>query len=50
MKFVLILIVAVYVLAVLVQLRGYMTSINKTNTEVDKFDADVSFMTPQKNV
>ena len=49
MRYLLIPIVAVYALAIVAQLRGYIASMNKMNAENDKDDHEPSFMTPQNN-
>jgi hypothetical protein len=50
MEIILKLIVAVYALAIAMQIKGYMTSIKVPKTEVDKATPEAGFMTPQKSL
>ena len=47
MNYVFISIAAVYVLAILAQLRGYVTSVHNMNADVEKIDRDASLVTPR---
>ena len=49
MLIILITVLSVYALAIIVQLRGYILSINKNNAEIDNVDHEPSFMAPQNN-
>jgi hypothetical protein len=49
MKFLIIPMVAVYVLAIFAQARGYLASVNQVNPETDQRAHKQGYMAPQNN-